>query len=72
GSVLLAAIPEFDKNGNCIGHQYRFLMAQDVGGQIGGPGHIDLYCGVGKEAQIKASRFHHYGRLWILLPKEQT
>lgn len=72
GSVLLAAIPEFDKSGNCIGHQYRFLLAQDVGGQIGGPGHIDLYCGVGKEAQIKASQFHHYGRLWILLPKEQT
>lgn len=72
GSVLLAAVPEFDKNGNCIGHEYKFLLAQDVGGQISGPGHIDLYCGVGREAQKKASQFHHYGRLWILLPKEQT
>lgn len=70
GSCLLAAVPKIDKAGNFLGHEYRILLAQDVGGGVKGPGHIDVYCGVGSEGKQKAQYFSHYGRLWLLLPKK--
>ena len=72
GSVLLAAVPVINDAGNVIRHDYKILLAQDVGGQINGPGHIDYYCGTGKKGQERASKHHHYGNLWLLLPKPQT
>ncbi len=71
GSCLLAAVPVFDrKQQRVTGHEYRILLAQDVGGAIRGPGHVDLYFGTGPEAQHRATRFKHYGRLWLLLPRQ--
>ena len=67
GSVLLGAVPVLDTDGKVAGHDYRLLLAQDVGGAIRGPGHVDLYHGVGDDAQRAAGRLHHYGRLWLLL-----
>jgi membrane-bound lytic murein transglycosylase A len=72
GSVLLAAVPIINEEGNVERHEYKILLAQDVGGQIKGPGHIDYYCGTGQKGQQTASKHHHYGRLWLLLPKPQT
>ncbi len=69
GSCLLAALPVIDQNGEFSHHEYKFMMAQDVGGAIRGNGHVDVYCGVGEEGQRKASALHHYGQLWLLLPK---
>ena len=70
GSCLLAAFPVYDRKKNrVVRHEYRFLVAQDVGGAIKGPGHIDLYTGVGSEAAKVAGRINFYGRLWLLLPK---
>lgn len=69
GSVLLAAFPVID-NGAVVRHEFKLLLPQDVGGAIRGKGHIDVYCGVGKEAQKKASSLHHYGQVWLLLPKD--
>ena len=40
-----------------------------MGGAIKGNGHIDVYSGVGKAAERKAMEMHHYGQLWLLLPK---
>ncbi|MBP7821335.1 MAG: MltA domain-containing protein, partial [Saprospiraceae bacterium] len=68
GSCLLGAVPT-QKSG-VLKHQLRFLVAQDVGGAIRGAGHVDLYCGMGKEAQEKADRTHHNGKLWIMLLKK--
>lgn len=70
GSVLLAAVPVIDKNRKFSHHEYRLLVAQDIGGAIKGAGHIDLYSGTGEEGKWKASNLHHYGNLWLLLPKE--
>ena len=67
GSVLLGAVPVLDELGQVRGHDYRLLLAQDTGGAIRGPGHVDLYHGVGKDARRRAERLHHYGRLWLLL-----
>lgn len=70
GSCLLAYVPVISTDGELKRHEYRFLLAQDIGGAIKGPGHIDLYSGIGKIGQEKASALHHYGKLWLLLPKE--
>ena len=70
GSCLLGSVPILDENRNFSHHEYRILIAQDVGGAINGPGHIDLYTGIGRSAKNAASNLHHYGRLWLLLPKK--
>ncbi len=69
GSVLLAEIPKLNDQGEFLGHQFTLLVAQDTGGAIKGPGHVDLYMGEGLKAQKLASNMHHYGRIWLLLPK---
>ncbi|HMO38781.1 MAG TPA: murein transglycosylase A [Saprospiraceae bacterium] len=69
GSCLLAAFPVYDRKTRQLRHEYRVFVAQDVGGAIRGPGHVDVYMGVGKDARRKASYLKHYGRLWLLLPK---
>lgn len=70
GSTLLAAFPILDRNGDLIKHDYRILLAQDLGGAIRGSGHVDVYCGIGRKGQEKAMPMHHYGQLWLLLPKD--
>lgn len=72
GACLLAAVPVRNSRNQFSHHEYKILLAQDVGGAIRGPGHIDYYCGVGKEAKKEAALFHHYGQLWLLLPKPRT
>ena len=69
GSVLLAAFPVIE-HGVVTRHEFKILLPQDVGGAIRGAGHLDVYCGIGKEGQRKASSIHHYGQLWLLLPKD--
>ncbi len=71
GSTLLAAIPQVDEDNNFSHHEFRFVVAQDIGGAIRGSGHVDVYCGVGEEGQKKAMAFHQYGSLWLLLPKQE-
>ena len=71
GSTLLASIPIY-QDGRIVDHEYRILLAQDVGGAIRGSGHIDLYSGVGEKGQQAASQLHHYGKVWLLKPKAQT
>jgi len=68
GSILLGELPILDINGELVRHEYRLLLAQDKGGAIKGPGHIDWYQGIGDEAHQYASQLKHYGRLWLLLP----
>jgi len=69
GGCLLAAVPVMDEAGDFSHHEYKFLLAQDVGGAIKGKGHIDVYSGIGALGQQKAMEMHHYGQLWLLLPK---
>ncbi|MCB0569570.1 MAG: murein transglycosylase A [Phaeodactylibacter sp.] len=71
GSCLLAAFPIFDhRSQKVVSYEYRYFVAQDVGGAIKGPGHIDVYFGIGSQASREAGRVNNYGRLWILLPKQ--
>ncbi len=69
GSVLLAEVPILDESGNLVRTEMRFVVAQDRGGKIKGPGHIDLYMGEGDKAKARIKNMHKYGRIWLLLPK---
>ncbi|MBR7888857.1 murein transglycosylase A [Marinomonas sp. A79] len=69
GSILLAQVPKLDAYGNLMGHEFRLLLAQDKGGAIKGPGHIDWYQGIGEEAHVHAGQLKHFGKVWLLLPK---
>ncbi|WP_417528099.1 murein transglycosylase A [Marinomonas shanghaiensis] len=69
GSILLAQVPKLDHYGNLVGHDFRLLLAQDKGGAIKGPGHIDWYQGIGEEAHFHAGQLKHFGKVWLLLPK---
>jgi membrane-bound lytic murein transglycosylase A len=69
GSTLLAAVPVLDENDDFIGHEYRILTAQDVGGAIKGKGRMDFFCGTGEAGKKRAGALNHYGKVWLLLPK---
>jgi len=69
GACLLAEVPVLDSEGLLQEHQWRILFAHDTGGAIRGPGHLDLFFGQGCEAGDRAGDLHHYGRVWLLLPK---
>jgi len=72
GATALASIPRYDEQDQLIGHELRLLLAQDVGGAIKGAGHIDLYMGHNNKASDIASKYYHYGKLWLLLPKKEA
>ena len=46
----------------------RFVLNQDKGGAIKGPGRVDIYFGTGEPAQIKAGYMRREGRLYFLSP----
>jgi len=47
----------------------RFVLNQDTGGSIRGPGRVDLFMGQGDEAGEIAGRTKHLGELYFLIPK---
>ncbi|MNR86850.1 Membrane-bound lytic murein transglycosylase A precursor [compost metagenome] len=48
----------------------RFVLDQDTGGAIKGPGRVDVYWGGGSEAALRAGTLNGDARLWYLLLKE--
>jgi len=48
----------------------RFVLNQDTGGSIRGPGRVDLFFGQGDEAGELAGQTKHTGELYFLLPKK--
>lgn len=69
GSVLLAQVPVLDDKGQLTGHEFRLMLAQDKGAAIKTPGRIDVYQGIGDEAQQRSDSLRHYGKIWLILPK---
>jgi membrane-bound lytic murein transglycosylase A len=47
----------------------RFVLNQDTGGAIKGPGRADLFWGSGTYAEISAGHMRHEGELFILIKK---
>lgn len=70
GAVLLAEIPRIDHRGNRVGKDWRLLFAQDRGIDIKGPGRIDLYTGMGPEAETMTYRINGLHRTYMLIHKQ--
>jgi membrane-bound lytic murein transglycosylase A len=49
----------------------RFVLNQDTGGAIRGPGRVDLFWGQGSEAELSAGYMRQEGKLFFLLPKNK-
>jgi membrane-bound lytic murein transglycosylase A len=47
----------------------RFVLSQDTGSAIRGPGRVDVFIGAGEEAAAIAGRMQSTGRLYLLLPR---
>lgn len=47
----------------------RFVLNQDTGSAIRGMGHVDIFWGGGRYAEIAAGRMKHRGKLFLLLPE---
>ena len=48
----------------------RFVLNQDVGAAIKGPGRVDLFCGEGPDAERLAGSFSEKGEIYILIRKK--
>ena len=64
--------PVIDKDGNIIWWMpfSRFVLNQDTGGAIVGPGRVDLFCGTGITAGIMAGHLKEEGELYFLVKKK--
>lgn len=71
GSCLLAAAPVVDKKEKVKYHALQFVLAQDTGNKIKGAGRVDWFVGNGDKAAKIANNIHHYGQLWLMLPKKK-
>jgi membrane-bound lytic murein transglycosylase A len=63
--------PVFDAEGN-ISQRVpfsRFVLSQDKGSAIKGPGRVDLFCGFGENAEATAGSLKEKGELFFLLKK---
>ena len=63
--------PVFDSEGN-ISQRVpfsRFVLSQDKGSAIKGPGRVDLFCGFGENAEATASSLKEKGELYFLIKK---
>jgi len=49
----------------------RFVVNQDTGGAIKGPGRVDVFFGQGAEAELTAGNLQHEGSLYFLLRKKE-
>ena len=73
GLVLIKARkPVLDEAGNLQSWEAfsRFVLVQDTGGMIKGPGRIDLFCGSGVKAEWVAGSIKEKGTLYFLVKKQ--
>ena len=63
--------PVFDAEGNISQRApfSRFVLSQDKGSAIKGPGRVDLFCGFGANAQSTAGSLKEKGDLYFLIKK---
>jgi len=69
-AYLLTARPRFAGDGEISWSPVsRFVLSQDVGGMIRGPGRVDVFWGRGPDADLAASEMKQPGDLYVLVPK---
>jgi membrane-bound lytic murein transglycosylase A len=69
-ALLRTRKPVIDARGQVSGWvpMTRFVVNQDTGGAIVGPGRVDLFWGGGPEAEAAAGRMKEPGELYFILP----
>ena len=70
---LIARKPVLNERGKIIEWKNfsRFVINQDTGSAIKGPGRMDLYFGVGELAGQAAGHYHERGKIFFLLLKKE-
>jgi membrane-bound lytic murein transglycosylase A len=69
-AFLLTERPRVAENGDIVWSPVsRFVLSQDVGGVIRGPGRVDVFWGRGPDADLAASEMKQPGELYVLVPK---
>ncbi len=72
-AILATTLPNFDEDGKTVRNwrpDIRFMVNQDTGGAIRGPGRVDLFMGFGDEAEQTAGIMKQTdSRLWFIAPK---
>ncbi|MHB8907565.1 MAG: murein transglycosylase A [Syntrophales bacterium] len=70
-AFMRARKPKLDKDGNAESWTRfsRFVISQDAGGAIKGPGRVDLFCGSGDDAEMLAGSLTERGELYFLVKK---
>jgi len=65
-------IPLFDENQNIVGWNnfQGFVLNQDTGGAINGPGRVDLFTGHGEESELIAGHMKQPGMFYFLIKRE--
>ncbi len=71
-ALICTEKPRFDAAGNVAGYDpfWRFVVNQDTGGAIAGPGRVDLFFGPGAQAGLMAGQMQQGGRLYFLAPRK--
>lgn len=71
-AFIVSSRPIFDAAEKIVGWRLfsRFVLNQDTGSAIQGPGRLDLYFGSGAEAGQAAGAMKSAGRLYFLLKKK--
>ena len=70
-SFIRTVSPEVDPSGRVTGWKdvKRFVVNQDEGGAIKGPGRVDLFWGEGSEAGLTAGSMKEKGELYFIIQK---
>jgi membrane-bound lytic murein transglycosylase A len=70
-SYIATEVPVFSDTGELKGWEpyRRFVMDQDAGGAIKGPGRVDVYFGSGNAAELRAGHMRREGKFYILAPR---
>ena len=71
-AYLATEAPTVDSSGQATGRRplRRFVLAQDTGVAITGPGRLDLFFGSGPAAGLEAGYMSEGGELYFLMPRE--
>ncbi len=70
-SFIKTTAPVVDQSGNVLKWEpvNRFVLNQDEGGAIKGPGRVDLFWGAGPDAGLSAGSMKERGELYFILQK---
>jgi len=70
-AFLITEKPVLNSAGEVLGWEplQRWVLNQDSGGAIRGPGRVDLFCGTGEIAEWTAGRLKQDGACYFLLKK---